>query len=346
MVVVMTASTDSPTAASTGTFRGKPAYGWECAPDHLRTEPQLRAEGLRPARAGEPDAYVVYGRRSRRKHIRLFDQAAALPARALTEAQLAGRAKGAVTRRTCSICGRDTGRQLSREDRARGCGPCQATRAHREVTDWARRLLADPDVVLLEVVPLDENVGQLDGLRVAAVDTAGRNLLTSELRPRRDRLALLRGPLPEPLDQWPTTARGDVVQLLHGGDRLALLTELELLLGKRVVSWQHSTVYSGLETALARLWPHVGQYDMPPGWTDWVDTHGLGTRYSGLEPNVRLQLARWSSAARHHPAMARLDDVVPDDLAYPDAACLAVFTMLSTMAEHGPCTACDAPTGR
>ncbi len=102
----MTANTSTTTAnvpaQPCGDHEGIPVYRSGQAPEHLRTETQLKAERLKPSPGQAPDAYLrMYQRGSGWLRVALYDPEKAAKVRPLSAHQQRQKA----ARRTCILCG-------------------------------------------------------------------------------------------------------------------------------------------------------------------------------------------------------------------------------------------------
>lgn len=137
-----------------------PVYSWwDNVPDGLKTKTQLAKEGFKPG--GPVRARIEYPVRRRRRSYDLYDQGEAI-AKQATPQQLAALEKARIAVRTCSHCGTvvELPSQLSK--RTGRCADCIAKAAEakraREVDatiEWARRMLATEDVLILDTETTD-----------------------------------------------------------------------------------------------------------------------------------------------------------------------------------------------
>lgn len=153
---------------------------WDDVPDNLATKTTLKRQGLKPAK----DQPVVAYKRNyyRGSDYRLYDVSQAIPCRQPSPAQLAAleKARQAATEAlTCKGCGwvfHTTERGHLRN------GYCLHCRDHRRAVRWAKKILADPGVIILDTettgLEYDDEV-----LEVSVINIAGDTLLDTLVKP-------------------------------------------------------------------------------------------------------------------------------------------------------------------
>jgi hypothetical protein len=87
-----------------GQHYGTPTYPFRFAPRGLLTRRQLRAAGLAPG-GHDPVAQILWRHYDGIRRAWLYDQAAAVPKRQPTAAQLEAVGKALAARKTCPTCG-------------------------------------------------------------------------------------------------------------------------------------------------------------------------------------------------------------------------------------------------
>lgn len=153
-------------------------YPWfDQVPDHLKTRRQLAAQGLRPG--GPVIAQVVW--RRGKAHADLYDQNAAKPKRAMTEAQRAALASAQQARRTCPGCQTLFPFVLGAHVDCPVCFERMLARDRDEAIRQARVWLHSPRTIILDTETTD-----LDGylVQIAAIDTTGQVVLDTLVNPR------------------------------------------------------------------------------------------------------------------------------------------------------------------
>lgn len=157
---------------------------WTSVPDNLKTKTQLGKMGLRLAKDQQPVAHFCsYIRgRSRPRYYKLFKVEEAEPKRVLSEDHLQALAQArqkSQEARTCRGCGYVF---PPRRLRLLIDGYCKACRHQRAASAWARAVLDDPDVLLLdtETTGLDE---EDEIIEIAIIRSTGQPLLDSLVRP-------------------------------------------------------------------------------------------------------------------------------------------------------------------
>lgn len=152
---------------------------WADVPDNLKTKTQLDKMGLRLSQAQKHVAlfcsYIRGG--SRPTYYKLYEAEQAQAKREVTPAQaetLRLAREKALALRTCPACG-----EISR----RPCKTqfyCHICRDHREMTAWARAVLADDRALILDTETTD-----LEGeiIQIALINTAGQPVFSSDIKP-------------------------------------------------------------------------------------------------------------------------------------------------------------------
>lgn len=159
-------------------------HKWEDVPEGLLTRTQLKAERLKPAPDQKP---VAQKRSSRRDVYDLYEKAAAVPMRTLSEAQKAA-ATTNIEKARQALCCVDCGRQMQRKRELRRgrCDDCQEehtiksyrVRAKERFVELSRRddwLVLDTETTGLDYA--DEVIS------VAVVASNGETLFHSLVRP-------------------------------------------------------------------------------------------------------------------------------------------------------------------
>jgi DNA polymerase III epsilon subunit-like protein len=151
---------------------GFPLYAWGAAPEHLKTEAELKK--MRLEIPPSPAGCIWWG--SEKRYIYLYDSTTATPKPELTSAQIAGKERAALTRRTCKGCGEVKSRpgELSK---GRLCRACRRTKFAAEL----RALVEAGNVVVLDTettgLEWDDQV-----IELAIVDLQGNALLDTRIR--------------------------------------------------------------------------------------------------------------------------------------------------------------------
>ncbi|ONK09268.1 hypothetical protein STBA_71230 [Streptomyces sp. MP131-18] len=110
----------------TGARYGLPTWPWTLgpSPDHMATERQLKARGLRPG-GQDPTGQLGWLRGGEERFAALYPVELALPKRPMTPAKWAAVRKACAARRICPDCRRDVGYEPSR--RLGACNDCTAS---------------------------------------------------------------------------------------------------------------------------------------------------------------------------------------------------------------------------
>jgi DNA polymerase-3 subunit epsilon len=151
-------------------------------PSHLKTKTQLSKEGLKPAKDQQPAA--TFRNIFNDNIYPLYDVSQAVAKRQATPAQLAALVAARVAAeaaRTCQGCGMT----FSPQQAARRLkeGYCRWCRDHRNVVQWARELLNDPEALIVDTettgLDLDSEV-----IEITIITMAGQVLLNTLVRPQ------------------------------------------------------------------------------------------------------------------------------------------------------------------
>ena len=165
---------------------------WDAVPEHLKTTTQLGKEGLKP---GPYYRALIDTTKYRGGLYKLFDVAEATPKRKTSAAQLRAldRAREAADRqrRTCPGCERLVEDAYEFTVNQGICSRCaearfsaMLTKDRQEAAEWARGLLADPNLVLLDL----ETTGLYDAeiVQLGVLSKEGEVLLERLVKPEGD----------------------------------------------------------------------------------------------------------------------------------------------------------------
>lgn len=210
----------------TGDCPGLPRYDWGKAPEHFKTELQLRQLRLRPGPARGCLAY-------KSTWLWLYDEHEATPAKACTPAQLAALERGRMVRH-CLRCKQDVPRAQF-DDKHGICYSCQnemeweerearIALAREGAVKWARKLMSSNGWLVLDTETTGLDYG-CEPVQIGVLAADGSTLIDTLIRPA--------GPIPPDS----TLIHGITDARVANAPRFAEVYPVlaELLRGKRVV---------------------------------------------------------------------------------------------------------------